>query len=196
MKSPSFLGSGALLIGSLGLGCNAILGTTPGTLEGAGGAGGASSSASSSAGGAGGHGGAASSASSSIAASSSSDASSTSSGSDSCTTDADGDTYISIACPGGTDCDDGDALANPKGDYHMFPIPNPPPGTLPFDFNCSGAEEAETPAVTCGVDCTSQGFQMAVACGATAPLGKCGGMPGLCTFQLLTPAVSKTQRCK
>ena len=78
----------------------------------------------------------------------------------------------------------------------MFPIVNPPPGTLAFDFNCNGAEEAETPKVTCGADCSSQGFQGVVACGATAPLRKCGGMPALCTFQPLVPATSKTQRCK
>ena len=153
----------------------------------AGGSGGASTSSGS----AGGAGGAIATASSSASTSS---GSTTSTGP--CSTDADGDKYISAKCPGGNDCADGDALANINGDYHTFPITNPPPGTLPFDFNCSGGEEAETPKVSCGVDCASQGFNAVVPCGSTAPLGKCGGVVGFCTFQPLSPAASKTQRCK
>jgi hypothetical protein len=91
---------------------------------------------------------------------------------------------------------DGDALANPAGNFHPFPITNPLPGTPAFDFNCDGTETEETPKVTCGADCASQGFQGTVACGAAAPLGKCVGVAPMCTFQLLSPAVSKTQRCK
>jgi hypothetical protein len=101
-----------------------------------------------------------------------------------------------VKCPGGNDCADGDPHANPKGDFHPIPITNPPLGTLPFDFNCSGAEEAETPMLKCGVDCASQGFETVVGCGATAPLGQCAGLVGFCKFQALAPAVSKTQRCK
>jgi hypothetical protein len=159
-----------------------------------GGSGGASTS-SGSGGGAGGASATASSASTSGSASTTASGSSSSTGGP-CTTDADGDTYISAKCPGGNDCADGDALANLKGDYHTFPITNPPPGTLPYDFNCSGSEEAETPKLTCGGDCSSMGFNSVVPCGASAPLGKCGGIAPLCGFTALSPAVSKTQRCK
>jgi hypothetical protein len=162
---------------------------------------GGSGGASTSSGSGGGAGGASATASSGSSAASTSGSASTtasagSTGSGPCTTDADGDTYVSAKCPGGNDCADGDALANPKGDYHTFPITNPLPGTLPFDFNCDGAEEAETPKLTCGGDCSSTGFNTVVACGASAPLGKCGGIAPLCGFTAISPAVSKTQRCK
>ncbi|MEP7125432.1 MAG: hypothetical protein ABJE95_31155 [Byssovorax sp.] len=167
----------------------------------AGGSGGASATASSGSGGASASSGTSASTSStstSTSASTTSSSASTSAttGSGPCSTDADGDTYISAKCPGGNDCADGDALANPKGDFHTFPITNPPPGTLPFDFNCSGSEEAETPKLTCGGDCSSVGFNSVVACGASAPLGKCAGIAPLCGFMEISPAVSKTQRCK
>ncbi len=86
-------------------------------------------------------------------------------------------------------------LANPKGDYHAFPIENPPVGTLPFDFNCNGLQETETLALNCGACAQGVGFQGPVACGASAPLGTCTGIL-VCSFTPSNPAVSKTQRCK
>jgi hypothetical protein len=160
-----------------------------------GGDGGASSTSSTSSGNGGSGGSGGSSTSSTSSASSTSSVSSTSSGA--CTTDADGDTYVSVKCPGGTDCADGDVLANPKGDFHAFSIQNPPAGTQPFDFNCNGNQETETPVVTsCGADCSTEGFSAKVACGDTGPTGKCGGVFPLCSFTLYNPTVTKVQRCK
>lgn len=111
-----------------------------------------------------------------LASSSSVGGSSTSSGP--CITDADGDTFISAVCSGGNDCADGDKLANPNGDYHSFPIKNPPPGTPSYDFNCNGKEELE---ITTKLDCTAIPCNTTIvawtgvvpACGVVGQLGVC-----------------------
>jgi hypothetical protein len=201
MKSPSFAASGALVIVSLAIGCNAILGTTPGKPEGAGGGGGASSSvggggsaviAVASAASSGGTGGA-SNASSNVAASSSANASSSSAGgsdgtstsSGGCNTDEDGDGAISWQCPGGTDCADQDARAHPGAAFFTGPsiMGARSPGTLSYDFDCDQKETMEWPKLVCnGASCATppqtQGFNSAeVACGNSGMLGHCAGLP-------------------
>jgi hypothetical protein len=121
--------------------------------------------------------------------------------------DADGDHILSWVCDPSNkmlDCADEDSLAHPAADFQAAPIMGAKkPGTLPFDFNCDGAETAETPALTCtggslgGCSPTGTGFASTVACGVSAPLGKC--VPtgiATCEWQALNPSQNLTQRCK
>ena len=130
--------------------------------------GGATTTTTGSAGGAGGA--------SAMASSGSSTITSTSSGM--CLTDGDGDKYISAKCAGGNDCADGDPLANPKGDFHSFPIQNAPSSTLPYDFNCDGKQEYElTTVIDCTIipcNTTTMGWLAAApACGGSGQYGTC-----------------------
>lgn len=113
---------------------------------------------------------------SAMASSGSSTTTSTSSGM--CLTDGDGDKYISAKCAGGNDCADGDPLANPKGDFHSFPIQNAPSSTLPYDFNCDGKQEYElTTVIDCTIipcNTTTMGWLAAApACGGSGQYGTC-----------------------
>jgi hypothetical protein len=135
----------------------------------------------------------------------SSSTSTTSSSSGGCV-DADGDHILSWMCDPSNkmlDCADEDPLAHPGADFQPAPIVGATKaGTKPFDFNCDGAETAETGVLTCnGVVLTGcpmgTGFQADVACGVSAPLGKCGTKDGVnCAWVPVNPAQNVTQRCK
>lgn len=122
----------------------------------------------------------------------------TTSTSDACPVDKDGDLAISWMCAGGTDCADDDVNAHPGiADYSSTPIQNQAaPNTDPYDKNCDGVVEKETKVLGCKLFyCPGgKGFKGDVACGASAPLGHCGGIP--CAFQAENPAQSKVQRCR
>jgi hypothetical protein len=137
---------------------------------------------------------------SSTSSSTTSTSSSTSSSSGKCTTDLDGDGFVSWTCDPTKDCADHDPLAHPEPgvDYQAAAISGvTKPGTLPFDFNCNGIEEAETPTLNCSV-CGSNtvGFKMDVACGQTGALGTCVGATVLCSWQPMSPAQMAVQKCK
>ena len=115
-----------------------------------------------------------------------------------CPVDNDGDQATSWKCAGGADCADDDVNANPGiTEYSSIPIQNEAaPNTAPYDKNCDGTVEKETKALGCAfLHCPGgKGFQNDVACGASAPLGHCGGVP--CGFQNENPSQSKIQRCR
>jgi hypothetical protein len=115
-----------------------------------------------------------------------------------CPLDKDGDLAISWTCSGGTDCADDDVNTHPGiMDYSSTPIQNEAaPNTNPYDKNCDGVVEKETKALGCQpLYCPGgNGFNNDVACGASAPLGHCGGFP--CGFQAENPAQSKVQKCR
>jgi hypothetical protein len=137
-------------------------------------------------------------ASSSTAASSShtssSQASSSSSG---CATDDDHDGYLSWTCaPPGPDCADEDPLAHPGAGFEATPISGPrSPGTQPFDFDCDGVVETETPALDCGTCDPRTGFEADVPCGMSAAVGTCVGLV-LCSWQANIPTMIVVQRCE
>lgn len=130
------------------------------------------------------------------------EAGSTSTGTDPCPIDGDGDMAVSWQCPGGTDCADGDVNTHPGIDEpSSIPIQNEKaPGTLDYDKNCNGVEEAETPVLNCVFgNCSSavKGFASPVACGASAPLGHCQSVAFIgCQWKAENPAQNKTQKCK
>lgn len=156
-------------------------GSTTGATTGTGGA--TSSSASSSA------------ASSSAASSSVTGSASSSSTGGPCMIDGDGDTFLSWLC-GGPDCADGDKLAYPGAGYQAKPITGVEQDSLPFDYNCDGKQEAETP--TCVLTaCPAAGvaaFKNDVPCGMSGALGTCGIIG--CNWMPTNPSSSGTQRCK
>lgn len=170
--------------------CNTGLCTSP-SGSGGGGASSTSTTASSSSGGAGG------------ASTTSTTTSSTSTGP--CTTDDDSDGAISWVCDPNDpakDCADEDVRASPGGSFQATPITGAKkPGTLPFDFDCNGVEEMETAVLSCtgllSTACgTATGFQAAVQCGQSAPLGHCVASGLACAWAAMTPSQNQIQRCK
>ncbi|WP_434043367.1 MULTISPECIES: hypothetical protein [Sorangium] len=89
--------------------------------------------------------------------------------------DADGDGYPSIACDGGTDCDDDHAQVHPDQPNTFHDTPIRPGGG--FDYDCSGHEDPQIPAVRCetGGPCqdASNVYLVEVACGEPGPVGSC-----------------------
>ncbi|AUX33865.1 MULTISPECIES: hypothetical protein [Sorangium] len=90
--------------------------------------------------------------------------------------DADGDGYPSIACEGGTDCDDRHAQVHPDQPNTFYDTPIRPGGG--FDYDCSGEEEPQIPAVSCegGGACRNASnvyLVEEVACGDPGPVGSC-----------------------
>ena len=172
---------GALAAGACGFPDVAVTGDTGGSSSS--GAGGSSTASSSGSGG--GH------------AASSSTGSTSSSGGNGCTTDDDHDGYLSWTCsPPGPDCADEDPLAHPGAGFQAGPISGARrPGTLPFDFDCNGVDEAETPTLDCAACDPRTGFQADVPCGMVAALGTCVGL-ALCSWQASSPTMMVVQRCK
>ncbi|WP_437827460.1 hypothetical protein [Sorangium sp. So ce1153] len=158
---------------------------------GGGGEGGAAASSSASTGG---EGGAAASSSASTGgdggAAASSSASSSASGSGGggpVDCDADDDGYRSKACEGGNDCNDDNPLVHPGQASTFYGTPISPGGG--FDYDCSGAEEREFPAVTCSnilplCSAASNVFQADVDCGRRTSFGSC---TTTCQFIVLYP---------
>lgn len=119
-----------------------------------------------------------------------------SSGSSMCSTDADVDTYIAVAC-GGKDCDDGDTQAHP-GQAMFFPMATK--GTKNFDYNCDGKEEAEfVDVLTCtsALDCDQMTQKWMngplPACGVSAAYGICETVGLGCGKKLLG---TRQQACR
>ncbi|WP_437275440.1 hypothetical protein WME90_29880 [Sorangium sp. So ce375] len=91
--------------------------------------------------------------------------------------DADKDGYLSIACEGGDDCNDGNPLVHPNQPSTFYDTPIPPGRS--FDYDCSGEEEAEFRSITCsGLVCTAGNsvFLTEVACGNRGPFGSCSAL--------------------
>ncbi|XXY14101.1 hypothetical protein WME88_38255 [Sorangium sp. So ce216] len=91
--------------------------------------------------------------------------------------DADDDGYRSKACEGGTDCNDDNPLVHPGQPSTFYGTPITTEGG--FDYDCSGAEEREFPAVNCSnllplCGAASNVFQTDVPCGRRASFGSCG----------------------
>ncbi|XYH92851.1 hypothetical protein ACMHYB_33910 [Sorangium sp. So ce1128] len=89
--------------------------------------------------------------------------------------DADGDGYLSTECEGGTDCNDDHAEVHPDQPNTFHDKPIGPGGG--FDYDCSGEEEPQIPAVYCeaGGPCrdASNVYLLDVACGEPGPFGRC-----------------------
>jgi hypothetical protein len=88
--------------------------------------------------------------------------------------DVDGDNYLSVACDGGTDCDDDDLDAHP-GQTKYFDVPRKG-GGMSYDYDCDGKETRETPVVKCeGFLCgyNTNVFLKDVACGQMGTYGNC-----------------------
>ncbi|WP_438039130.1 hypothetical protein [Sorangium sp. So ce128] len=89
--------------------------------------------------------------------------------------DADGDGYLSTACEGGTDCDDGQAEVHPDQPNTFHDTPIRPGGS--FDYDCSGHDEPQISAVHCesGGPCpnASNVYLIDVGCGEPGPFGSC-----------------------
>ncbi|HTN84426.1 MAG TPA: hypothetical protein VL242_12090 [Sorangium sp.] len=144
---------------------------------GGGGEGGAAASSSASTGGDGG----------AAASSSASSSASGSGGGGPVDCDADDDGYRSKACEGGNDCNDDNPLVHPGQASTFYGTPISPGGG--FDYNCSGAEEREFPAVTCSnilplCSAASNVFQADVDCGSRTSFGSC---TATCQFIVLYP---------
>ncbi|AUX45446.1 uncharacterized protein SOCE26_069370 [Sorangium cellulosum] len=140
--------------------------------DGGSGGGGASSSGGGDGGAGGGSG--ASTSSAGPATSSSSSASSGSGGGGPVNCDVDEDGYRSATCEGGDDCNDNNRLVHPNQPSTFYDTPISPGGG--FDYDCSGGEERELPAVSCsGLVCTAATnvFLANVRCGSRGPLGNC-----------------------
>jgi hypothetical protein len=136
-----------------------------------------------------------SSAATSTAASSATASASSSSSGNPCNLDDDGDLVLSWLC-GGPDCADNDKLAYPDAGYQGTPITGQQQNNLPFDYNCDGKQEAETPTCKLGA-CPAAGvlaFKSDVPCGVMAALGTCGIVG--CNWVPTNPPSSGTQRCK
>lgn len=163
-----------------------------------GGSGGASTSSSTT----GGSGGAATTSSSSTSSSTSSSSSGTGGGS--CTTDDDHDLVVSWACDpldAAKDCADGDGRAHPGAGFQGSAIVGDVKGgTTSFDFNCDGAEDAETQVLACpglATGCPAgEGFEASVLCGKSGALGHCVPSGIVCAWAPLNPAKMVVQRCK
>lgn len=130
---------------------------------------------------------------------SSSSSSSGGSGGTTCLEDGDDDTFTSW-CAGGPDCADEDLTANPDADFDSAPIAGETkPNTNPYDRNCDGEVERETPVLKCPkfVPCGSaQGYAAPVACGELGVLGECANNFLGCNWKALNPTVEKQQKCK
>jgi hypothetical protein len=116
-----------------------------------------------------------------------------------CPVDKDGDMAVSWQCGGGTDCADNDANTHPGiTEYSATPIQNEKaPNTDPYDKNCDGTVENETPVLGCAPGhCPAGivGFKSNVSCGTSAPLGHCEGF--VCGWKAENPAMTKTQKCR
>ncbi|XXY50825.1 hypothetical protein WME91_06735 [Sorangium sp. So ce269] len=89
--------------------------------------------------------------------------------------DADGDGYLSTECEGGTDCLDDNADVHPDQPNTFHDKPIRPGGG--FDYDCSGEEEPQIPAVRCegSGPCrdASNVFLLDTACGESGPFGSC-----------------------
>ncbi|MGK3986900.1 hypothetical protein WME99_27880 [Sorangium sp. So ce136] len=143
----------------------------------AGGDGGATASSSASAGGDGG----------AAASSSASSSASGSGGGGPVDCDADDDGYRSMACEGGTDCNDDNPLVHPGQPSTFYGTPITMGGG--FDYDCSGAEEREFRAVNCSnilplCTAASNVFQADVPCGSPTAFGTC---TATCQFNVLYP---------
>ncbi|WP_437670618.1 hypothetical protein [Sorangium sp. So ce131] len=91
--------------------------------------------------------------------------------------DVDSDGYRSTACEGGNDCNDNNRLVHPNQPSVFYDTPISSGGG--FDYDCSGEEEREFPAVSCsGLVCTAATnvFLANVACGSRGPLGNCNAL--------------------
>jgi hypothetical protein len=192
------LALGATIVAACGFPEVFIAGDTSGS---GGGTTGSTTTSTASTGGAGG--GSSSSSTSGTTTSTTSSTTSTTSSGGPCTTDDDGDGVISWKCnpaDPAKDCADEDGLAYPDAGFEPAPIMGErKPGTQPFDFNCNGAEESEIGVLSCDglLSCgTATGFQAAVQCGDSAPLGHCVASGLGCVWAALSPAQSPVQRCK
>ncbi|WP_437573200.1 hypothetical protein [Sorangium sp. So ce887] len=90
--------------------------------------------------------------------------------------DADKDGYPSITCDGGTDCDDDHAQVHPDQPNTFHDTPVRPGGG--FDYDCSGHDEPQIPAVRCESggpcqDASNVYLLEDVACGEPGPVGSC-----------------------
>ncbi|MGK3961946.1 hypothetical protein WMF38_53695 [Sorangium sp. So ce118] len=89
--------------------------------------------------------------------------------------DVDGDGYPSTECEGGTDCNDDHADVHPDQPNTFHDKPIRPGGG--FDYDCSGEEEPQIPAVRCegSGPCrdASNVFLLDTACGESGPFGSC-----------------------
>ncbi|WP_437475822.1 hypothetical protein WME75_24500 [Sorangium sp. So ce1014] len=90
--------------------------------------------------------------------------------------DADKDGYPSTTCDGGTDCDDDHAQVHPDQPNTFHDTPIRPGGG--FDYDCSGHEEPQIPAVRCESggpcqDASNVYLLEDVACGEPGPVGSC-----------------------
>lgn len=162
-----------------------------------------STSTTSSTGGAGGTGGSGGAGGSST---SSATTTSTSSGADGgpCALDVDHDQVLSWKCDptdATLDCADEDTRARPGASFQGSKIMGETRGgTLPFDFDCDGAELAETPVRDCPgsfVNCPGgEGYQSAVKCGESGAIGHCVPSGLGCAWAANNPAKNLLQRCK
>lgn len=129
--------------------------------------------------------------------SSSTTSSSSSSTTATCPLDSDNDGAVSWQCQGGTDCADDDFNTNPSIDTpSAMAIQGPTaPNTDPYDKNCDGTVQEETPVLNCGIGCDSSilGFQSHVDCGVTGTLGHCKAIT--CQWTPESPGMSKQQKC-
>ncbi|WP_437302258.1 hypothetical protein [Sorangium sp. So ce388] len=89
--------------------------------------------------------------------------------------DVDGDGYLSAECEDGTDCNDDNADVHPDQPNTFHDKPIRPGGG--FDYDCSGEEEPQIPAVRCeaGGPCrdASNVYLLETACGEPGPVGSC-----------------------
>ncbi|WP_437995149.1 hypothetical protein WMF26_27815 [Sorangium sp. So ce185] len=90
--------------------------------------------------------------------------------------DADGDGYPSIACEGGTDCNDKHEQVHPDQPNTFYDTPIRPGGG--FDYDCSGREEPQIPAISCESpgpcrDESNVYLVEDVECGDPGPVGSC-----------------------
>jgi hypothetical protein len=103
--------------------------------------------------------------------------------------DDDGDTHDSVLCDGGADCNDTDTEVRP-GQANYYPVPN---SNGNFDYNCDGMETPQFAYFNCsGLVCnpTNSIFTQNVPCGMQGTFGNCNG---LC--QTVNPSV-QTRLCR
>ena len=97
-----------------------------------------------------------------------------------CDDDNDGFAAISDACTGGNDCDDSEPLARPdQTDY--FSVPRNGGG---FDYNCDGTDEPEIEYYACSGLCSVKTniFLQNQPCGQAAVFGDCESLFGSCNI--------------
>jgi hypothetical protein len=99
-----------------------------------------------------------------------------------CPCDCDEDGDRSEDCAGGTDCDDNDPDVHTGQPKYFFTAQK----NVGFDYDCSGSEDPEYPAIKCDVttvpcDSTVQGFfDTLPGCGTSAGWGSCVKTLGVC----------------